>query len=289
MPELISSVSNAVQLVWDDHTYPDQVLVRANGFSYTVYPHERTMTIGDLDAIKMLAAPNEQTNGAVMRIATVYDETLAASHGFKNRAYFVRVLSTGPDADPERLRAGSYYELSGVGSGTELDTQEPLDPEFRMIWLDASEVMSDGIEPGNIFVRGFVETTNARYDPDQDFIFVENELGDYSATALLVDRYWARYGAASATAFQRGELPGIQYPTGREMIQDGLYYETAPLQLNEQLDTYRLHSRQEVRLECIEEMIADIKEKLADRRLPDDEIQKAVQRRQGGLSYSMSF
>jgi hypothetical protein len=291
MPELISSVSDAIKLELQEDTRHDHVIVRSEGFSYTVYPHERIMTVGDLEAMKKLAAPNEQTDGAVMRIATVYDETLAQRHGFKNRSYFVRVISTGPNSDPDRLKAGNYYELSMVGWSTELDTQEPCDPEFRMAWLDACDVMPDEIEPGHIFVRGFFETTHARYDPEQEFIFVQNELADYSATAQLIDRHWARYGAASIPNFEKTELPGIVYPqtSPAKLIEGGLYSERIPVQMSEQLDTYRLHSKMSVRQECVQEMCDDIKNVIVEKCIPESEVQRASERREQECGYQFAM
>jgi hypothetical protein len=291
MPDLISSVSNAIQLELQEDTRYDHVIVRSGSYSYKVYPHERFMTFGDLEAVKKLAAPNEQTNGAVMRIATVYDEVLAEKHGFKNRCYFVRVVSAGPNTDPDRLQAGHYYELSTVGWATELETQEPCDPEFRMAWLDACDVMPDEIEPGHIFIRGFFETTNARYDPEQEFMFVRNELADYSATAQLIERHWARYGAGSIPDFEQTELPGIVYPqkSPSQLIEEGMFSEKITVQFHEQLDTYRLHSKMTVRQECVEEMCLDIKAIIVDRCIPESEIRKAAERREQEFGYQFAM
>lgn len=287
MAKIESSISDAIQIEWEEHTHPEHVVVRSDGFSYTIYPSQRTMTNGDLEAMKKLAAPNAETNGSTFRIATVYDETLAAQYGFKNRSYFVRALSVGPTSNPERLAVGNYYELSSVGWAAEIDTQEPSDPDFRAVWLDACDVMEDKPEPGRIFIRGFVELTNARYDPESEFFFVENELSDYSASAQLIDRHWARYGAVKLTMFEKTCLPisGLQTKTAGDFAAIAILAVKLPVQLNEQLDTYRLHTKQAVRLECVDEMCQDIAAYLRDRRLHDNVVQEAIARREDSSIY----
>jgi hypothetical protein len=248
--------------------FPERVTVAADGYSYTVFPSEKSFMYGESMELANLARPVAETNGAVFRMAGVNDKVLAQNFGFSGSwAYFLRLLSKSQEST---LEVGSYHELKTAGWATPVDTQEPADPEFYVVWYDANTLGEPRLPVGDVFVKGLVEVSGADADRDADqIIFCGNELADNGAIAVLLDRTWAKTGALVQDAFCKQKLENAELPEfdAKTHKLKANFAERVVPNHNEILDAYRLHYTASVRQECYLELLDAAREIARDRHI----------------------
>lgn len=269
MTHIKSNVGADIEITFHDEMFPERVTVAADGYSYTVFPSEKSFMYGETVELPNLARPSAETDGAVFRMAGVNDKVLAQNYGFSGSwSYFLRLLSK---SDGSELDVGSYHELKTAGWTIPIDTQEPSDPEFYVVWYDANSLGEPRLPAGDAFVKGLVEVSGADADRGADqIIFCGNELAEKGAIAVLLDRTWAKTGALVQEAFckqklENAPLPDFDAKTHRLKAN---YAERIFANHNEILDAYRLHYTASVRQECYIELLDAAREMARDRNIP---------------------
>ena len=269
MSKIQSNVGPDIEITYHDETFPERVTVAADGYSYTVFPSEKSFMYGETVELANLARPSEETNGAVFRMAGVNDKVLARNFGFTGSwSYFLRLLSKSEEST---LEVGSYHELKTAGWATPVDTQEPSDPEFYVVWYDANSLGEHRLPTGDAFVKGLVEVSGADADRDADhIIFCGNELAEKGAIAVLLGRTWAKTGELVQEAFckqklENAALPDVDAKTHKLKAN---YAERVVPNYNEILDAYRLHYTASVRQECYLELLDAAREMSREKYIP---------------------
>lgn len=269
MSQIHSNVGPDIEITFHEEMFPERVTVAADGYSYTVFPSEKSFMYGESMELANLARPAAETNGAVFRMAGVNDKVLAQNYGFSGSwSYFLRVLSK---SDESTLEVGSYHELKTAGWAVPVDTQEPADPEFYVVWYDANTLGEPRLPVGDVFVKGLIEVSGADADRDADqIIFCGNELADRGAIAVLLDRTWAKTGALVQEAFckqklENAELPDFDAKTHKLKAN---FAERVVPAYNEILDAFRLHYTASIRQDCYLELLDAAREMARDRHVP---------------------
>ncbi|TLX16537.1 hypothetical protein [Rhizobium sp. MHM7A] len=269
MSQIHSNVGPDIEITFHEEMFPERVTVAADGYSYTVFPSEKSFMYGESMQLANLARPAAETDGAVFRMAGVNDKTLAQNYGFEGSwSYFLRLLSK---SDQSMLEVGSYHELKTAGWAVPVDTQEPADPEFYVVWYDANTLGEARLPVGDVFVKGLVEVSGADADRDADqIIFCGNELADRGAIAVLLDRTWAKTGALVQEAFckqklENAELPDFDAKTHKLKAN---FAERVVPAYNEILDAFRLHYTASIRQDCYLELLDAARDMARDRHVP---------------------
>lgn len=269
MSKIQSNVGPDIEITFHEEMFPERVTVSADGYSYTVFPSETSFMYGESMELANLARPVDETNGAVFRMAGVSDKTLAQNYGYNGSwAYFLRLLSKSAESS---LEVGTYHELKTAGWVMPVETQEPADPEFYIVWYDANSLGEPRLPVGDAFVKGLVEVTGADADRDaEQIVFCGNELADRGAISVLLDKTWAKTGALVQEAFctqklENAELPDFNAKTHKLRAN---YAERVIPSFNEILDAFRLHYTASVRQECYLELLDAAREMARDRHVP---------------------
>jgi hypothetical protein len=270
MSQIHSNVSPDIEITIHEEMFPERVTVSANGYSYTVFPSEKSFMYGESMELANLARPTAETQGAVFRMAGVNDKVLAENFGYQGSswAYFLRLLSK---SDESTLEVGTYHELGTAGWATAVDTQEPADPEFYVVWYDANKLGESRLPVGDVFVKGLVEVSGADADLNADqIIFCGNELADRGAIAVLLDKTWAKTGALVQEAFCKQKLEDAELPSfdAKTHKLKANFAERVVPAYNEILDAFRLHYTASVRQECYLELLDAAREMALDRHVP---------------------
>lgn len=269
MLKIHSNVGPDIDINFVEEEFPERVVVFGDGFSYTVFPVEKSFMYGERQQLSNLARPTAETDGATFRMAAVNDKVLAANYGYEGSwAYFLRLLAKGPDST---LELDTYHELKTAGWVIPVETQEPTDPEFYVVWYDANSLGESRLPVGDVFVKGLIETTGADADRDADqIIFCGNELADRGAIAAFLDKTWAKTGALVQEAFckqklEQAELPDFDAKTHKKRAN---FAERVVPSFNEGLDAFRLHYTASVRQECYLELLDAAREIARTRHAP---------------------
>lgn len=291
MSQIHSNVGPDIEIIFHEEMFPERVTVSADGFSYTVFPSEKSFMYGESMELANLARPIAETNNAVFRMAGVNDKTLAQNFNFQGSwAYFLRVLSKD---EKSSLEVGSYHELKTAGWVIPVDTQEPSDPEFYIVWYDANSLGESRLPVGDVFVKGLIEVTGADAERDADqVIFCGNELADRGAIAVLLDKTWAKTGALVQEAFCKQKLENAQLPDydAKTHKLKANFAERVVPTYNEILDAFRLHYSASVRQECYLELLDAAREMVQNKHVPAfvvDELKNECVREQPFIARAM--
>jgi hypothetical protein len=269
MSKIHSNVGPDIDIDFNEEMFPERVTVSADGFSYTVFASAKSFMYGETEQFANLARPNAETDGATFRMAMVSDKVLAQHYGYVGSwAFFMRLMSK---SEKSSLELDTYHELKTAGWVTPVETQEPADPEFYVVWYDANSLGEKRLSVGDVFVKGLIETTgsDADWDPE-NIIFCGNELADRGPVAVLLDKTWAKTGALVQEAFckeklEHATLPDVDAKTHKKQAH---FSEKVTPSFNEGLDAFRLHYTASVRQECYLELLEGARELARSRHAP---------------------
>lgn len=275
MHELKSNHGSDIEITLQDELHPERVTVSADGYSYTVFASRGCFTHGEQSSAPLLARPNKDSDGAIFRFAVVNDKQLAHDYGFSGSwAYFLRLLSV---KEGSSLEPDTYHELGTAGWTTPVDTQQPCDAAFYTVWYDANSLGETRLPPGDVFVKGLVETTKADLDPNaEQFIFCGNELAEKGVIAVMVDRVWARTGEVVQESFNSRMLASVGLPdySGKGHKLNADHAEIVLPNEPEMIDGFRLLYSASERQECYVELLEAARELTKKKVVPDYVVQR---------------
>ena len=250
----------------DWETGPERFVVRAGSLSYTVLPSSGCLTSGDIEAVTYCPPPVAATNGSVVRIVSVYDETAAALSPWPKggkRVWFLAVVKSADGA----LASDTYFDLLTFGSAAPVKPSNDANPQFIGVYEDVTaefvasaeaDQLQARIDIGPVFHRICVDADGSRYagyGEEAGIRFVDtiapalDDLSKREVVGLLVEAGFRTFEEFRASEFK---------PHSQTASEAAALLSLPHVQLSrpapEALDYHRLHTDWQVQEECYREM-----------------------------------